>query len=445
MKTQKRISTKLLAVVLSVLMIVSIVPVGLFTAYASEPVTISVVDRENNGIAGVSVHIDTMVDETPVTIFTEDITTNSDGVADLSAVLEAYFSEHPGVSIAATATVSAEGYRQDGLLNVTITEDSTNLGTITLIKQYTLSVDCEKTDVDITIKKQQGDESTYASGTSFDAGTKLSVTIPNVENYKRTAKIGDSEIVLDNDNTYYLTLNENTVIDVTYTAVEYKVSVHYDPETGEVSPLEGPENDKHVMVDKTASGDIQLTLTPKEHYELKSILLGSDDVTADASGEGDVKTYTIIRNNITTDTALDITFALKEYTVTYAVDTENTGSIEVDGVASGDKVEAKTKLEFNFTPAENYSLYKVEVNGENKTADVVLKDDGKALLEVEVLGDTDVKAYFAPIDETVLAQKKPSDVLDVDGYKYGPVGESTDLVYYALDNTTVTVKANEAN
>ncbi|MBE6817534.1 MAG: hypothetical protein E7517_00040 [Ruminococcaceae bacterium] len=414
MNVKRRGATKIIALILSLVLVVSMAPMSIFISSATSTGALSIVDSNNNPLENAIATLTTKRDSESVDIFSSDKTSDENGEIKVSEEFAAYFAANPTAEIEFTVEVQKEGYRQGAEYSLVVKADTDSFGSIEMVRQFKVSVSANLGGADCYVKT--ADETKYYGENSFDEGTALTLVTSDVEHYSKSATLGGESIDLDSDGEYVFTVDSAKVFAVTYEAVKYSVKLTVD-ENGTVTPSE----DGIITVDKTTQGT-ELTITPNEHFELADILLNDTSVKADVTENNYVYTYLLKAEDIDdNESELTVTFAKRMYSVSASVDQEKGGTVEL----SATSVEAESDVTVTFKPDAGYSLFRVTVNG----AECIDEVTDNILTFAVTQDNTEIVAFYDVIDTETLKDVDINTIFTISDAQY------IDDIYYAKDKT----------
>ena len=453
MKKLKSSNKKLLAILLAVTLIVGTVPIGIFSAFAAEKYSFTVVGKEIDSdatdtaaIEGASVTVTkTAVDGTETEIFTDKdsktATTDADGTVDFAA-LNNYLDANPTAEISVTLNVTATDYQdvQDAIVTVSA-ESKPEDRTITMISNPSVTVTKNRddnvinlykgtiTDVKKAIEDNKTDNILLKNGAKVPVGSTVTAQVVGNDNDGNYTL----EVVPKNhtsaDNFYQFTVDEshsnNFQIKFNYTPVKYTVKISANGIDSVILDKDKNEITNEITIDKTAE-TYELTITPKDkyaEYKVSELKL--------TKGTGDSKIEKLIDNKkITTNGnsyickiptsdiddsnwTLEIGFKLKQYSVT--ANTEGDGQVFVNGeqITSGEDLEITAKSKEG---SRLIALLITDIEKEKNVIDDVSPSGDGLTYEYTIKGvksDVAIKAIFDEIDTTTLSDISLNDIINV--------------------------------
>ncbi|MCI5515609.1 MAG: hypothetical protein MR398_07375 [Oscillospiraceae bacterium] len=477
MKKLKSSNKKLLAILLAVTLIVGTVPIGIFSAFAAEKYSFTVVGKEIDSdaadaaaIEGAAVTVTkTAVDGTETEIFTDNdsksATTDADGTVDFAA-LNNYLDANPTAEVSVTLNVTATDYQdvQDAIVTVSA-ESKPEDRTITMISNPSVTVTKNRddnvinlykgtvTDVKKAIEDNKTDNILLKNGAKVPVGSTVTAQVVGNDNDGNYTL----EVVPKNhtsaDNFYQFTVDEshsnNFQIKFNYTPVKYTVKISANGIDSVILDKDKNEITNEITIDKTAE-TYELTITPKDEYaEYKVSELKLTKGTGDSKIEKLIDNKKITTNGNSyickiptsdiddSNWTLEIGFKLKQYSVT--ANTEGDGQVFVNGeqITSGEDLEitAKSKegsrliaLLITDSEKEKNVIDDVSPSGDGLTYEYTIKG---------VKSDVAIKAIFDKIDTTTLSDISLNDIINVsadakDGKLYCKTSEKN-VIYYTND------------
>lgn len=346
MKKLKSSNKKLLAILLAVTLIVGTVPIGIFSAFAAEKYSFTVVGKEIDSDATVTAAIEgaavtvtkTAVDGTETEIFTDKdsktATTDADGTVDFAA-LNNYLDANPTAEVSVTLNVTATDYQdvQDAIVTVSA-ESKPEDRTITMISNPSVTVTKNRndnvinlykgtiTDVKKAIEDNKTDNILLKNGAKVPVGSTVTAQVvgnDNDGNYtlnKVTPAPCESA-----DNFYSFDVNNsklNINFDYQHVIVTIKATI---TEGGKISYIDSENknidvnNGGYIKVDKTEKETI-ISFIPEDEYHFKSFKFNGD------SKEVQDNKYTI-KNDSIKDNSSTIEVAFEKNTSKISIDSNN--------------------------------------------------------------------------------------------------------------------------
>ncbi len=229
-------------------------------------------------------------------------------------------------------------------------DDAEELADTAETKSYIVTVTCDETKGSYTLTPSANADGKYEEGTSVT----LTVT-PKAEYEVDSVKVNDSAVTLT-ENKYTFNVGKDTTVVVAFKdktevpPVEEKVNL-----TLTYTEAEGTVTSDPAPVDgKVAKGvSVTVTVTPAENYEIDSVKVNGSPVEL----TGDHYAFTA-----DTDTTVEVTFKVKTVNLTLTY-TEAEGTVTSDPAPVDGKVAKGASVTVTVTPAENYEVDSVKVNG----------------------------------------------------------------------------------
>ncbi|GEM_PF-6917677 len=219
-------------------------------------------------------------------------------------------------------------------------------------RQYTISVvsgSNGSVNPSGSVLVDHGDDKTFTI--TPDVGYEIDVAIYGGADIKGSLTgTGDIKTFTASDITTGATLN------VSFKTKRYTVSVVLGS-NGSVSPSVS------VVVDH--GGDKIFTITPNTGYEIDVATYGGVDVKGSLTGSGDIKTFTA--SGITSDATLNVSFKIKQYTV--SIVSRSNGSVSPSGLITVDYAGDK---QLTISPDNDYYIKSIKVNGIDHTDEVIV-------------------------------------------------------------------------
>lgn len=299
MKKLKSSNKKLLAILLAVTLIVGTVPIGIFSAFAAEKYSFTVVGKEIDSdatdtaaIEGASVTVTkTAVDGTETEIFTDNdsksATTDADGTVDFAA-LDNYLEANPTAEVSVTLNVTATDYQdvQDAIVTVSA-ESKPEDRTITMISNPSVTVTKNRddnvinlykgtvTDVKKAIEDNKTDNILLKNGAKVPVGSTVTAQIvgnDNDGNYTLNKVTPDP--CESADNFYSFDVNNSKLnINFDYQHVTVTITATITGK-GKISYIDSENknidvnNGGYIKVDKTEKETI-ISFIPEDEYHLE--------------------------------------------------------------------------------------------------------------------------------------------------------------------------------
>lgn len=298
MKKLKSSNKKLLAILLAVTLIVGTVPIGIFSAFAAEKYSFTVVGKEIDSdatgtaaIKGASVTVTkTAVNGTETEIFADNsktATTDADGTVDFVA-LDNYLEANPTAEISVTLNVTATDYQdvQDAIVTVSA-ESKPEDRTITMISNPSVTVTKNRddnvinlykgtiTDVKKAIENNKTDNILLKNEAKVPVGSTVTAQVVGNDNdgnytlHKVTPDPSESA-----DNFYSFDVNNSKLnINFDYQHVTVTITATITGK-GKISYIDSENknidvnNGGYIKVDKTEKETI-ISFIPEDEYHLE--------------------------------------------------------------------------------------------------------------------------------------------------------------------------------
>lgn len=389
MSSMKLKSSKAIAMLLAVVILISMVPVSLITVFAAgstEYFVVTVIDSmTGDPLADAEVRL--VSTDTDWTLATGSILTNGEGKAEFET------------SIISDAMTDAE--ITDAALNIIVTKSGyenysesapVNIGNLTVGKEVSL-VEKEKITLSGTVVDENG--LAYVGATVKMTGTLSDETTTDAYgNYSFQAykSFGEYTITASATEEKYLTATASVSApteNYTLTTLRFEIK-QFAVSTG------AGENGSVTAADTVAYGeDKEVTATADDFYRIQKFEVDGTDIP-EAVG---LKTYTHTIENITSAKTVNVMFVRYSYKINFTVSENgevkyNDGSDQTvaGGSVSVDKEVAikNGTITVNATPSTNYRVAKVVVDGttqnfneNDKTYSEVFKINKDHTFEVE--------------------------------------------------------------
>ena len=362
MSSLKLKSSKVIAMLLAVAMLISMIPVSLLTVFAMENTeyfTVTVTDSATGDpIADAEVRLESSNSEW--TLATEPVLTNAEGKAEFDT------------SIISDAMTDAE--ITDAALSVIVTKfgyenysesENINIDNLTVGKAVSLS-EKEKVTLSGTVTDENG--LAYEGATVKMTGTLSEETTTDADgnySFQVFKSFGEYTITATATEEKYLTATTTVAAPTeNYTCTTLKFEVkQFNVSTG------AGENGTITAADTVAYGeDKEVTATADDFYRIQKFEVDGTDIP----GAVGLKTYTHTIENITSAKTVNVTFVRYSYKINFTVSENgevkyNDGSEQTvaGGSVSVDKEVAieNGTITVNATPSTNYRVAKVVVNG----------------------------------------------------------------------------------
>lgn len=455
MKKLKSSNKKLLAILLAVTLIVGTVPIGIFSAFAAEKYSFTVVGKEIDSDATVTAAIEgaavtvtkTAVDGTETEIFTDKdsktATTDADGTVDFAA-LNNYLDANPTAEVSVTLNVTATDYQdvQDAIVTVSA-ESKPEDRTITMISNPSVTVTKNRddnvinlykgtiTDVKKAIEDNKTDNILLKNGAKVPVGSTVTAQVVGNDNdgnytlHKVTPDPSESA-----DNFYSFDVNNSKLnINFDYQHVTVTITATIT-KGGKISYIDSEKenidvnNGGYIKVDKTEKETI-ISFIPEDEYHFKSFKFNGD------SKEVQNNKYTIKNDSIEKGRENTIEVEFEKNISQIYVRTNDNKKGQVTCKTQSAEVGSTVTCEVS-NIADGYSISNVTVNDKsiltddiivNRKFDVVIPNENKTKIVVS-------------FDKIEKLNVKISDVFNITGYDYQtPTDKSNpeNLTYFVKD------------
>ena len=358
---------RVLAVLLSLLLVVSLLPSTMFAANENTPVgyTINVVDEANNALDNVTIDYQIFQDGSKVESGNV-VTTN--GIANIDE-LSKYATS--GKKIALSYDILLTGYERK-----TGKQEITNFN-------YTLTVPMIKVqtkNAKVTVNKigagsVKANDAEITTGTEFEINKPFSLTVtpePTQSgfSYIKSLSIDGTEVAVEKYQSYVndaFTIQTDTTIDVVF-STDYEITTRHN-EGGVITINDEEKESLRTDVNSTA----KINVMPAKGYQIGIITInGVKKNLTDAQLLGYEEAITIDENK-----SIEVTF-VKLYTVEVKYDAKQ-GTLTTDPANSGGKVTVQKgeDIKIEATPKSTYRVASVSKNGKIETYnqnDFIYKD-----------------------------------------------------------------------
>ena len=307
-QTKKKVSSKVVALLLTALLLLTMVPVGLLTTVfaAGTAYTVTVTDLADGKLEGATVTL-TPTDAEQAGTYTYTVSTDVNGEAVFTDLTDAVTADDT-LSIAYTVTVEKEGYQYYGdPIGVTVSQENATGGeTVKLTKVYAFSIVHDTVEADITVDGQVYDGATMAV---LPAGTHTVNIAPKAGYvFKGATKNGaDATAEFTANTDIALDLTEDTALGFSFIQ-QFVITVNYGAD-GTVTYDSGVSVTDGGKVYATPGTDKTFCFAAAANYKLASVTVDAVDVTADVT---DGK-YTL--TNIGVDHTMTVVFEKVTHTV----------------------------------------------------------------------------------------------------------------------------------
>ena len=307
-QTKKKVSSKVVALLLTALLLLTMVPVGLLTTVfaAGTAYTVTVTDAADGKLEGATVTL-TPTDAAQAETYTYTATTDVNGEAVFADLTNAVNADDT-LSIAYTVTVEKAGYQYYGdPIGVTVSQENATGGeTVKLTKVYAFSIAYDTNFAEITVDGQAYNSATMAV---LPAGTHTVNIAPKAGYvYDKATKNGvDATADFAANTDIALDLTEDTALGFSFVQ-QFAITVNYGAD-GTVTYGDGVSVTDGGTVYAMPGANKTFCFAPATNYKLASVTVDAVDVTADvADGK-----YTL--TNIGADHTMTVVFEKVTYTV----------------------------------------------------------------------------------------------------------------------------------
>ena len=360
---------RVLAVVLSIVILVGVLPVMSFAADETD-YTLTFFTGAGAPIEGVKVNYDVFRNGEEMYPGTVNAT-ESDGVAvvDLSAVSTEF---EGGDKIEITYTATKTGYAE---VSDTIVVNALNGNTNVTMTQTAATIQVSVTGSGEYTVKLDGAETTSKT---VNLGTQVKVEItPKAGSYVKTVSAGNAPATHGNTYTNTIAVNNDMMLNATVVKEYTLTATGFTATEGSVTFAANSKN-----VTKVDAGtSVNVAVTPNSGYQIESVKIGSAVQTVD-----DVTKFS---TTITVDANVEVvaTF-VKVYTVTVNFGNNGTVTYNDNPVTTGGStyvVKNGEKFSLKATPNANYRVSEVKVNN---VSDTSVKGNNDEAYEVKDLTPT---------------------------------------------------------
>lgn len=453
MGKMKAKTSKMIALLLSLLMVLSAVPIYMFSVFAANEIFFVVKDGET-AIKGATVTVvSTTVDNSSESIVSDanaSVNTDDDGKATFSE-LNVYLADNAGVEAEVEISVTADGYKPFTDVFTVNAESEEQAIQLTGNPKVTVEVKGRSdkeiklyTDAELTNEISSGDKA--SPGTEIYAVPQAALNNAD-ENY--TSPTVKPDGYTSENNKYKFTVgDEDLAISFEYKPVIIAVSYSIEGE-GDITPNDA---NGHINVDKTAETTV-ITFVPGDHYHFVSAELNDDDITDQVTDNK----YTIQNSEITNKTSVNAVFKIDTFNLSAGLKEgqDDRGSIELvlpDGI-SANAVPYNTKITVNMRASNvKYSLVGITVNDVDFLGATQKSRNNRIGIEVATLafnlteeigitlkdGDSvSIVADYDEIDTETLRGVKIADNASLSA------SQSDDGIYYVKKGNSFTLTLND--
>ena len=421
--TKVKTRSRILAMVLSWVLVISLMPGSILPATAaygenhSDVFTIRVTDAENNPISGAEVRIynDGLADNS----FDVTEETDDEGVAAFEEVAAA--SDTDGIEV--NYVVSAKGYNiKEGVETVTAdTAADRNVDVMLELAQPEVKTVSAAAGENGSITLNGSEEASI----TVNSGTKVQIGVTADEGYRiSSVKIGEQEYEDASGLSEYAAEVEVTE-DITVSAEFIKVwtvtVIHEGNGNVEIEPAaEGG------VVTVETKEKVTIKASPQENFRVSQVVINGeiDDTVTGANDSGYSESLEVEK-----DYKIEITFSPNIYKVT-AEDTEN-GTLEIANTDVNHGEDAKVILK----PAEGFTVDSVLING--TAAASVIKDESGIYLVISNV--TESKSITATFKQK---EKAATESVDIDSTNALRTGNENNL-FVIKQGTSITLSTEK--
>ena len=383
-RTRVKTTDRILAALLSVLMLLAMLPVaGLQVMAATEghpdAYTITVTDEA-----------DAPVEEASVTIRNTEYSLELSGITDEKGVvafeteaIQSVLTDNALDKISVELSISKNGYESYNEL-VDIAEDS-----LTANIPVTLAAEGVTQQADITITVT-GDADVEINGekqntATVDVGSEVPVQItPAVGSYIKELHIDGETVSVPKGEAYSDIIKVEKDIQITAVIIR-EVTVEVSKNEGGTVTLNNKETDS-LKVDINTK--VELSIRADEGYQISSVTIGGQDQEL-------VSTTTFDGTVVADDnTVIDVSFA-KVYTVTITHNENGTVTTEPSSTGGSVTVGVDESVTINATPEEHYRVSQVVIN-DKPDADIEGINDENYSKVLDPNSDYIITVTFAP-------------------------------------------------
>ena len=445
METKSKLSTKLLAILLAAVLVITSIPIAAFTVFAADELAFVITetkDETSKPISNATIKIlSTKIDGNDVNIVDESSdteTTNSQGKASFSKLNE-HFDANPNDVIEVKLEITATDYQKtETTLNVKADSTEDDL-TVNVKSNPMVSLSVTGRDKELNLYKDSfSSVNKIESGTKVEVGTKIIVADENFDNtnYKlnETPQCEETSAVDDIHMYSYTVGTDDLSIVFAYTAITYtvKATVTGDEKHGKINDI---TDNGSITINKTESETI-VTLTPDTGYHLNTLKYGETGNLSDVTDQVSNNCFTIDNSSIDGDDKYEVEaeFEKNIYAVTLNYNNAQGTVACTNADINLSAVPYDTDLTFDFSPNNRYGVTNILVNGE-AILDENVRQNGE--FTVNIKSATTINVTFGEIDYTTLSGKSIEDVYNI---TYNNNNHYvTDNTYYLKNGTTITI------
>lgn len=436
MISKKKPTKKFLALLLAFVLVLTTIPVGMFTVFAAnDKFTIVVVDSDETSkiIKNASVTISATCSND--TVLSEKSFTSDDSGKIMIAEISDYLGQNTDATIELNYSATADNYQSSTKaveISASNVADDFNLA-LTPNPTVTVSGGADGTQLLVDGKEIE-------SGSQVEVNTQVTLVVAGKENCIANVSPQAESV---NGNSYTYTVLEDLNIRIEYTAITYKVKVNVG-DNGKVSPV---DTDGTVTVVKT-NEKTTLEITPDTGYYVSKITFDKSYTLFTQSDN--IKEYSIDNSEVNDDNSeVSVEFSIKTFSVTKDYVKQNQkeegrGSIDIvddSGKTLDDNaltnVKYGTELTAVFTPTVDYALINITNNGKSVSENEINYGADKVEYPFEVTENTEILADFS---EVTILDLNIDDIINVSN------AEHINDVYYVKNSdksTTISLKNND--
>ena len=450
MKHMSTKSKKILAAFLSVLLVLSSIPIVAFTALAANRIDFKVIDESGNAISGAKVVINSynVSDGAPELVMTgNSATTDNSGNASFDE-LDSYIEDNAAATVTLSLTASAEGYNSKTVAFTAGAESSNCEITLTENKVKVTATVAGRDDGE-TVKLYVGGVE-IASGTEVSKGTEVTA-VPQKNGSKEgqytlsSVSLVPKEIGNNGEYTFIVDAERNNIV-FTYVPLTYTVSV--DVENGEFNSTN--KKDNGIIIYKTED-NTEVTFVANEGYHFKEATFSNNLASVKAGSEKKyesnseyIKEITYVVDNTVVDGgsySIKAVFDANINSVT--VNTNDGGAVQLtnEGVDLT-SVPTGTVLNFKAEPEQGKYLTNVIVNGESILNQQIVEDNS---FSVKITKDTVIDATFGEVDYETFKNSKVNEVFSIRYKNNNRHYDSETDTYFIRSDNSITILPKGTN
>ncbi|MED4014532.1 Ig-like domain-containing protein [Sutcliffiella cohnii] len=364
---KKLMAKRSLAILLAVMLVTYSIPLHLFANVLAESeeeaFTLQVV-RGEEPVSDADVEVTNSGD---ITISKK---TNSEGIATFPELTAASFGEHSTFNFNVafedeepdTFSISLKEGTTDYYIYDVVTKDFKLKETEEVMEDDEEEVKEEEPTTYHVVVNQTGEgqvtinDESYSSNLELEEGTELVIEIsPSENSFIESVRINGENRAITNRESYEETiesLSTDIEINVEFVLKTYTITFNYN-DLGEIVDENGEVISKEGKIEVGHGENKYFTVKPSEGYYIKTVKI---DGKAVEEIEEDNFSYTF--EDVISNHEVEVTFAIKTFTVTANVDGEN-GTIS----PSSEEVSYGNDLELEIAPNASYQVKAIRVNG----------------------------------------------------------------------------------